>query len=150
MDPAKDSPDAPVKINVEGPVEERTDVKPVEDQIQATTETKPAKPAEIPGGDKPAADNSSQPEQPSAVEPPKPKRELSPALLALRDKTRRTLGTYQKMPFNSRQNTPDEIIDYCLALGCDAEITLLTAGGENAQTASCVCAGTIPAPATSP
>ncbi|MGA2798264.1 MAG: hypothetical protein ABSE63_11840 [Thermoguttaceae bacterium] len=140
MDPGKDSPDDPVKINVEGPVEERIDVKPVEDQNQGTTETKPATPAEIPSGDKPAADASSQPEQPPAVVPPKPKRELGPALVALRDKTRRTLGTYQKMPFNSRQNSPDEIIDCCLALGCNAEITLLTAEGEKrANGIMCLC-----------
>ncbi len=140
MDPAKDSPDAPVKINVEGPVEEKTDIKPAEDQNQVTTETEPAKPVEIPGVDKPAADTSSQPEQPAAVEPPKPKRELSPALVALRDKTRRTLGTYQRMPFNSRQNTPDEIINYCFALGCDAEISLLAAGGEKrANGIMCLC-----------
>jgi hypothetical protein len=140
MVPAKDSPDDPVKINVEGPVQERTDVKPVEDQNQATAETKPANPTEIPKGDKPAADTSSQPEQPPAVVPPKPKRELSPALAALRDKMRRTLATYQKMPFNSRQNTPDEIINYCLALGCDAEITLLAAEGEKrANGIMCLC-----------
>jgi hypothetical protein len=138
--PAKDSPDDRVKNNVEGPVEERTDVKPVEEQNQGTIETKPATPAEIPSGDKPAADASSQSEQSPAVVPPKPKRELSPALAALRDKTRRTLAAYQKMPFNSRQNTPDEIINCCLALGCDAEITLLTAEGERrANGIMCLC-----------
>ena len=138
--PAKDSPDDPVKNNVEGPVEERTDVKPAEGQIQSKTETKPATPVEIPSGDKPAADTSSQPGQSPAVVPPKPKRELAPALAALREKTRRTLATYQQMPFNSRQNTPDEIIDYCLALGCDAEITLLAAEGERrANGIMCLC-----------
>jgi hypothetical protein len=140
MDPAQDTPDAPVKIDVEGPVKERTDVQPVEDKTPATAETEPAKPAVIPGGDKPAAETTSQPEQPAAAEPPKPKRELSPALAALRDKARRTLGTYRKMPFNSRQNTPDEIIDYCLALGCDAEISLFDAGGEKrANGIMCMC-----------
>ncbi|MGD0516068.1 MAG: hypothetical protein ABSA26_00910 [Thermoguttaceae bacterium] len=140
LNPAQDSPDAPVKTDVEGPVKERTDVQPVEDLTQATTETEPAKPAVIPGGDKPAAETPSQPEQPAAAEPPKPKRELSPALAALRDKARRTLGTYRKMPINSRQNTPDEIIDYCLALGCDAEISLFDAGGEKrANGIMCMC-----------
>jgi hypothetical protein len=139
-DAAKDSADTPNKINVEGPVEERIDVKPAEEQMQAATESETAKPVEIPGGDKPAVDAPSQTEQPPAVEPPKPKRELSPALIALRDKTRRTLGTYYKMPFNSRQNTPDEIINYCLALGCDAEISLLTASGEKrANGIMCLC-----------
>ncbi len=138
--PAKDSPDDPVKNNVEGPVEERTDVKPAESQIQSKTGTKPATPVEIPSGDKPAADTSSQPGQSPAVVPPKPKRELAPALAALREKIRRTLATYQQMPFNSRQNTPDEIIDYCLALGCDAEITLLAAEGERrANGIMCLC-----------
>jgi hypothetical protein len=140
MDPAQDTPDAPVKIDVEGPVKEMTDVQPVEGQTPAAAETEPAKPAVIPGGDKPAAETTSQPEQPAAVEPPKPKRELSPALAALRDKARRTLGAYRKMPFNSRQNTPDEIIDYCLALGCDAEISLFDAGGEKrANGIMCMC-----------
>jgi hypothetical protein len=139
-DPAKDSSDAPLKLNVEGPVEEMTDVKPAEDKNRTTTESEPAKTSEIPSADKPAVDKSSQPEPPPAVEPPKPKRELSPALAALRDKTRRTLGMYEKMPFNSKQNTSSEIIDYCLALGCDAEITLLGASGEKrANGIMCLC-----------
>ncbi len=140
-DAAKVSPDAQDKVSVEGPVEERIDVKPAEEQTRAAAETEPDKQAEISGGDKPAAtDTPSQSKQPAAAEPQKPNRELSPALAALRDKTRSTLGTYQKMPFNSRQNTPDEIINCCLALGCDAEISLMTNQGERrANGIMCLC-----------
>jgi hypothetical protein len=140
MDPAQDSPDALGKIDVEGPVQNKTDVQPPDDQKIPATESESAKPAEIPGGDKPAADKSSQPEQPAVVEPQKPKRELSPALIALRDKVRRTMAVYQKMPFNTRQNTSDEIINYCMALGCNAEISLFDAGGEKrANGITCLC-----------
>jgi len=143
MNPSQDSPDAPVKSNVEGPVEENSDVQPVEDQKQPSSESEATKPAEISGGDKPAAEAPSQteqPEKPAAAAPPKPKRELSPALVALRDKVRRTLAVYQKMPFNTRQNTADEIIDYCSALGCNTEISLFDAGGEKrASGITCLC-----------
>lgn len=138
MDPAEDSPDAPVKMNVKGPVEEKPAPQKAEEQKQPATEAEPVKPAEISGGDKAAADSSSQPEEAAAET--KPKRELTPAQVALRDKVRRTIAAYQKMPFNTRQNTADEIIDYCLALGCNAEISLFDAGREmRANGITCLC-----------
>lgn len=139
-DAVKDMPDLPAKVSVEGPVEETTDVKPAEQQTQAPAEIEPAKQVEIPGGNKPAAaDAPAQGEQPATVQP-KPKREFSPAMVAFRDKIRATLGTYQKMPFNTRQNTPDEIISYCLALGCDTEISLIgTEGERRANGIMCLC-----------
>ena len=55
-------------------------------------------------------------------------------------KSAHTLGTYRKMPFNTRQNTPDEIISYCLALGCDTEISLIgTEGERRANGIMCLC-----------
>lgn len=140
MDPSPDSPDAPVKTNVEGPVEDKADIQAVEDDKQPANETHFAKPADNSGVDKPAAGALSQPEEPAAVEPPKPKRELSPAMIALRDKVRRTLAIYQKLPFNTRQNTADEIINYSLAFGCNAEIFSLDSGGEKRVNAiACLC-----------
>ena len=111
-----------------------------EDQKQPATETEPTSRWKFRAATNRPPTPIAQPEQPAVVEPPKPKRELSPALVALRDKVRRTLAVYQKMPFNTRQNTADEIINYCLALGCNAEISLFDAGGEKrANGITCLC-----------
>jgi hypothetical protein len=137
MNPSHDSPDAPVKENIEGPVEEHQNHQTVEEQKQPSTEKEPAKPAESAGSDNPSPGAATEPEQPA---PAPPKRELTPALAALRDQVRRTLAVYQKMPFNTRQNTPGEIIDYCLPLGCDTEITLFDASGQKrANGIACLC-----------
>jgi hypothetical protein len=153
-DAAKDATDTSAKVSVEGPVDERADAKPAEQQTRVPTESEPPKQTEAPAGEKSAraekpaaaeksaASDTSKPAQteiPPAVKP-KPKRELTPAMLALRDKIRATLGTYQKMPFNTRQNTPDEIISYCHALGCDTEIYLIGNEGERrANAIMCLC-----------
>ncbi len=149
MNQSEDSPDASAKINVEGPVQEKIDLEKSAGQKQPAIESEPAKAAGVSGDDKsgeiskvgkPAAETPKQSEQPAAAEPPKPKRELNPALAALRDKVRKTLGVYYKMPFNTRQNTADEIIDCCLAFGCEAEISLIDAGGEKrANGITCLC-----------
>ena len=141
-DAEKDKTDAPAKVSVEGPVDERAEAKPLEQQTRVPAESEPPKQTETPAPEKSAAPDASTPaqaEQPAAVKP-KPKRELTPAVLALKDKIRATLGTYKKMPFNTRQNTPDEIISYCLAMGCDTEIYLIGAAGERrANAIMCLC-----------
>jgi hypothetical protein len=137
MNPSEDSPDAPAKATADQPAEEKADIPPPEDQKQEATEPATTKPADATGGDKPATDDQSKGEQPAAKQQ---KRELNPAQVALRDKVRRTLAAYQKMPFNTRQNTADEIINYCLALGCNAEISLIDAKGQQrANGITCLC-----------
>ncbi len=140
MDSASESPDAPAKVNVEGPVEEKPLVEKAEEQQQPATEEKTTTSTEMPGGEKPGAGAAVEPEQAVPPPPPTPKRELTPALAALRDQVRRTLAVYEKIPFNTRQNTAGEIIEYCLPLGCGAEITLYDSGGaKRANGIACLC-----------
>jgi hypothetical protein len=47
---------------------------------------------------------------------------LSKEQTELRDRVRQAVGIGYRLPFNTRDNTPGEIIDFCLAYGCLAEI----------------------------
>jgi len=76
----------------------------------AAPKAKPdAKPQAEPGpGDEPKADA-------------KPK--LSKEMTELRDRLRQSLAACYALPVNTRDNTPSEIMDFCLAFGCYAEVT---------------------------
>lgn len=70
----------------------------------------------------------------------KPKRKLSPELLALRDQVRKTLSQHARQSFNTRQNSVAEIMNYCLSYGCNAEITLAKSTGSKRENAiACLC-----------
>lgn len=53
----------------------------------------------------------------------KPNPTLSKEMTELRDRVRQALDVGYRFPFNTRDNTPSEIMDFCLAYGCFAEIT---------------------------
>ena len=76
-----------------------------------------------------------------AAAPPaaKPKRELSPALAALRDLVRQTLAMHQKQAFNTRENSATEIMNYCLAFGCGTEVSLDGSDGQRINGITCLC-----------
>ena len=139
LNPTQETPDSPVKSNVEEPAEPQSDLPKTGEQKESVSEVEPATPVDNSVA-KPEVDTQTKSES-AVVEPPKViKRELSPAMVALRDKVRRTLAAYQKMPFNTRQNTADEIINYCMALGCNTEISLFDRGGEKrANGITCLC-----------
>jgi len=59
--------------------------------------------------------------EPAAVEP-EPQPELSPEMAALRDGARRALALIAKQPFNSRDNTPDNVMELSLAFGAEANV----------------------------
>ncbi|MGA2033666.1 MAG: hypothetical protein ABSG68_15535 [Thermoguttaceae bacterium] len=77
------------------------------------------------------------------------RKELTPAQTALRDRVRRTLAIQRQQTFNTLQNTPSDLLSFCLPFGCDTEIR---AGGPTGQalngiTALCwnySCAGSEP------
>ncbi len=100
-------------------------------------------------GAKPDAQTTKRPETDAtpkdAATATKPQDELSPAMAALRDGIRRTLEAHAKQPFNTRQNTATEIMDYCLAFGCNTEVSAEGVDGKlNGITCLCwnyPCAG---------
>jgi hypothetical protein len=70
----------------------------------------------------------------------KAKHRLTPAQATLRDQVRQTLASFQKQPFDTRQNTAGDVMDFCLAYGCNTEITLYNASGDRrANGITCLC-----------
>jgi len=65
------------------------------------------------------ADSRSSQEE---AEPAKPLRQLSPEMAALRDRVRRTIATYYRQTFNTRQNTSTDVMNLCLAFGCNSQV----------------------------
>ncbi|MHC4401975.1 MAG: hypothetical protein ACYTG0_20075, partial [Planctomycetota bacterium] len=68
-------------------------------------------------------------EEPAAVERPEGP-QLSPEMAALRGSVRNALAVVGRQPFNTRDHTPGEIIDFCLVLGCK---TMVGYGGPSSQ-----------------
>jgi hypothetical protein len=85
-----------------------------------------------------AADNA-----PAAKELPppaaKPAKELSPALAALRDRVRRTLEAHRQQALNTRDNSPTEIMAFCLAFGCGTEVLLEGQNGKRINGITSLC-----------
>jgi len=77
----------------------------------------------------PPEQDAAKPESPDAAEPPA-KPTLNPQQIALRNRVRRVLGYYARLPVNTADNTASEVLQFCLAGGCDAEIR---AGGPSGK-----------------
>lgn len=71
---------------------------------------------------------------PAAVEP-EPQPELSPEMATLRDGVRRALALIARQPFNTRDNTPDNVIELCLAYGVEANVRN---GGSSSQSINAI------------
>jgi hypothetical protein len=95
-----------------------------------------AKPADAAA---PAKDTASPAKDAVAPPPAKPKPELSPALAAVRDQVRSTLAMHQKLSFNTRENSATEIMAYCQAFGCSAEVSLEGSNGRRINGVTCLC-----------
>jgi hypothetical protein len=87
----------------------------------------------------PPATANEAPESPAATPADKPKRELSPAQVALRDQVRQTLVQQQKQPLNTHDNLPAEISAFCLGFGCNTEVSLDSANGKKINGITCLC-----------
>jgi len=83
-------------------------------------------------GDSPAAEPEAEPE-------PQPRPELSPELAALRDRVRRTVLFYYGQGFNVQSNTPSEVIHFCMAFGCDAEIRAASGSSKKVSGIGALC-----------
>jgi len=77
---------------------------------------------------------------------PAPEPELSPQMVALRDAVRAGLARLASHPFNSRDNTPAQVMELCLAFGCDATLGYGGSSGKRVNAVGCLswnypCAG---------
>jgi hypothetical protein len=97
----------------------------------------PAARAASTADEKPAAKESGEASPPA--EKPSPKKELAPALVALRDRVRRTLAVQASQPLNTRDNTMADILQFCLAFGCDTNVGEGGPGGQKVNGITCLC-----------
>ena len=51
----------------------------------------------------------------------------------------RCLAMHQKLPFNTQQNSPTEIMSVCLAFGCNSEVSLEGPEGQRINGITCLC-----------
>jgi len=70
-----------------------------------------------------------KPDAPDAAKTPA-KPALNPQQVALRNRVRRVLAYYARLPVNTADNTPGEVLQFCLAGGCDTEIRAGGASGK--------------------
>ncbi len=85
-----------------------------------------------------AQDPASPPGETAGADAPA-SRPFSKEMLALRDRLRRILAGYFRQPLNTADNTPAEILAFCLAYGCDAEVRFGSAAGQSLSAVGCLC-----------
>jgi chemotaxis protein histidine kinase CheA len=76
---------------------------------------------------------------PETSTPPQPRRELTPALVALRDLLRRTVADYHSRALSATENTATEVMHCCLAFGCTTEIYRSGWSGKRVNGITCLC-----------
>jgi hypothetical protein len=143
IDKSEESPKSEKPLDPDAPVQA------VNDLPESSTES-PERKAEMSielnqkGSDNPV--DSPHPELPATVTeekiavPARQNRKLSVELYPLRDQVRKTLSQHARQPFNTRQNTVTEVLDYCLSYGCNTEITLTgSSGGKRENAIACLC-----------
>ena len=72
-------------------------------------------------------------------EEPQPKKTLTAEQTALRDRVRRTLAALAQQPFNTRENTVADIVQFCTVLGCQTTIRDGAAAGQKLNGITCLC-----------
>ena len=107
------------------PAEERA---PGEKPSKDAHDAKKASPAPAASREKAPADASSA-----------PKPSLSPEMTALRDRVRKVLVHYFREPINTSDNTPAEILSFCLAFGCETEVRYGGSAGNAMNGIGCLC-----------
>jgi len=78
-------------------------------------------------------------DRPNATMPSLVARPLSKEQLALRERVRRVLADFFRQPLNTADNTPAEILAFCLAYGCDAEVRFGSSAGQPLSAVGCLC-----------
>jgi len=82
-----------------------------------------------------AAASETAPKPPPAAAPAP----LSPTTLGLRDRARRVSDLYYRQAFNTRDNTPSEIMNFCLAFGSNAEVGYQGPPAARVNGIGCLC-----------
>ena len=112
--------------------------RPPKEEAQPGNEPREAK---DPAPSQDEEDAPSQGEEPDdEVKPePEPPRKLSREMAALRDRVRRTLAVYYRQPFNTRDNTAFEMMQACLAFGCNTTVRQGGPSGAKLNGITCLC-----------
>lgn len=69
--------------------------------------------------------------------------QLSPELTALRDHVRGVLAAYAQQPVNTQENTPNDLLKYCLAYGCDTQVRFGDGAAAPVSGVGCLCGNCI-------
>ncbi len=90
------------------------------------------------------ADENSQEESPETTLPKtstplEPKRELTQAQAALRDRLRRTVAFHRGQALSASENTATEVMHCCLAFGCNTELHRGGSSGKKVNGITCLC-----------
>lgn len=88
---------------------------------------------------KPDAQTPPAKEKPAVARPSEPKPELSPEMIALRDRVRRTLALAARQPLCTRDYSATDVLQVCLAFGCDGQVRLGGPSGEKINAVTCLC-----------
>jgi hypothetical protein len=100
--------------------------------------------AKQPAAEEPAVPDENQAQQspkldaPEAAKPPA-KPALNAQQTALRNRVRRVLAWYARLPVNTADNTPGEVLQFCLACGCDVEVRSGGASGSAVNGFGALC-----------
>lgn len=78
-------------------------------------------------------------EKPAAKIPAPARLPLSPQMAALRDRVRAVLAGHFREPLNTDDNSPAQILSFCLAFGCDTEIRYGNSAGNAMSGIGCLC-----------
>lgn len=120
------------------------DAHPTKEALKDSARTKDprpnkeSRPAEDP--DQPRdSDRTDKPGRTLPKPPERSKPSLSPGMITLRDHVRRALAYHFRQPVNTQDNTPAEILRFCLAFGCDTEVRYGSSAGNPMSGIGCLC-----------
>lgn len=92
------------------------------------------------------ADGNLQEEAPETTLPetstppePEPKRQLTQAQAALRDRLRQTVAFHRGQALSASENTATEVMHCCLAFGCNTELYRSGSSGKKVNGITCLC-----------
>ena len=103
------------------------------------TGTAAEKPAEKPA-EKSAEKSAEKTADSKAAKPkPQPKKTLTPAQTALRDRIRATLAFLRTQPFNTRDSSPADLMQFCWAFGCRTEVHQGDSSAQGMNGITCLC-----------
>jgi hypothetical protein len=113
--------------------------------VPAKDTASPANPPASKDATKPSSDSKKTPASPAdldktpaeAVDRAKPP--LSPEMTALRDRVRHVVAHSFRQPINTNDNTPAEVLEFCVAFGCDTEVRYGSSAGNAMNGIGCLC-----------